>query len=83
MIYSQASQSLPPIYAVIKIFSASESVPLHLEAKTNMFNNIIENLELMDPHQPSIFHIEVSLNSQNHIFTAKCTTLQVQRTGSV
>jgi len=28
-----------------------DSTPLHLEAKTKMLGNIIENLELIEPHQ--------------------------------
>jgi len=29
-----------------------ESAPLHLDAKTKVLDNIIENLELIEPHQP-------------------------------
>jgi len=38
--------------AVITIPSASGFHPLHLEAKTKTLGNIIENLELIEPHQP-------------------------------
>ena len=37
--------------AVITIPSASAFHPLHLEAKTKTLGNIIENLELTEPHQ--------------------------------
>ena len=37
--------------AVIRIPLHQDSTPLHLEAKTKMLDNIIENLELIESHQ--------------------------------
>ena len=60
-----------------------KSVPLHLEAKTKVLDNIFENLELIQPHE-AFFVLINCLSISKLIFTAKCTMLQVQRgTGGV
>ena len=55
-----------------------ESAPLHFEAKTKVLDNIIENLELTEPHQ-AFFVLKNSLNFQTYIFSEVYHASSAQR----
>jgi len=77
-VFPSISITAPNIWQLLGSPLHQDSAPLHLEAKTKMLDNIIGNLELIEPHQ-AFFVLKNVSQSPNSLLTAKCTMLQVQR----
>jgi len=50
-VFPSISIPAPNLWQLLGYPQHQDSTPLHLEAKTKMLDNIIENLELIEPHQ--------------------------------